>query len=50
MGECASLEHENEGGARERKRNVDFLLSHLLALEVNKSPAVSFFICTLEDL
>lgn len=32
------------------KETSTFFFPHPLALEVNKSPAVSFFICTLEDL
>ena len=32
------------------KETSTFLFPHPLALEVNNSPAVSFFICTLEDL
>ena len=32
------------------KETSTFFFPHPLALEVNKSPVVSFFICTLEDL
>ena len=50
---CASVQAWNMRMREEHmkeKETSTFFFPHPLALEVNKSPAVSFFIRTLEDL
>ena len=50
---CASVQAWNMRMRAEHgkeKEMLTFFFPHPLTLEVNKSLAVSFFICTLEDL